>query len=173
MKVVDLTLKYNGLHKIALSNWPPTKHVTIVSRDFVTLLFGIGTGAPMHLGQIFFNLIVNHRCGYNKNQKLSFPSLIFGLLESQNPLQEPNKYISAMLQPNVFRFKGKDAGTEGEQDTIVATEKPYVATNDQPGAGPSSSSAVQSFFRQSCEPSKRSTCSMTRNLTRPLPSWNN
>ena len=31
LRVVDLTLKYNGLHKIALSNWYPTKHVTTLS----------------------------------------------------------------------------------------------------------------------------------------------
>ena len=57
LRVADLTLKYNDLHKIAPSNWLPTKYVTILSRDFATLLYDIGTGAPMHLGQIFFDLI--------------------------------------------------------------------------------------------------------------------
>ena len=38
LKVSDLTLKYNGLHKIALSNWLYTKHVTTISRDFATVL---------------------------------------------------------------------------------------------------------------------------------------
>ena len=61
LKFIDVTLKYNGLHKIALSNWLPTKHVTTVSRDFATLLFDIGTGASVQLGQIFFDLIVSHR----------------------------------------------------------------------------------------------------------------
>ena len=54
LRVADLTLKYIGLHKIALSKWLPTKHVTTPSRDFVTLLFDIGTGAFVHLGQVFF-----------------------------------------------------------------------------------------------------------------------
>ena len=119
MKVADLTFKYNGLHKITFSNWVPTKHVTTVSRDFATLLFNFGTGAPVHLGQIFFHLIMSHRCGQNKNQKLLFPSLIFGLLEIQKPLQEPNEYLSSTLQPYVFIFKVKDAGIEGKHDTIV------------------------------------------------------
>ena len=52
-------------------------------------------------------MIISHRCGKNINQKLSFPSLIFGLLESQKPLQEPNEYLSALLQPYVLRFKEK------------------------------------------------------------------
>ena len=89
LRVANLTLKYNDLHKIALSNWYPTKHVTTLSRDFATLLFDIGTNAPMHLGQIIFDLIVLHRNRANMSQKLPFPSLIFGLLETQKPLQEP------------------------------------------------------------------------------------
>ena len=36
--------------------------------------------------------------------------------------------------------------TEGEHEAGVATEKPSVAIDQQPGAG-SSSSVVQSFFR--------------------------
>ena len=31
VKVADLTLKYNGLHKIFVSNSYPTKHVTTIS----------------------------------------------------------------------------------------------------------------------------------------------
>ena len=84
--VADLTLKYNGLHKIALSNWFPTKHVTTLSRDFATLMYYIGTSASIHLSQIFFDLVVSHRCGMNMSYKLSFPALIFGLLEGQKPL---------------------------------------------------------------------------------------
>ena len=81
LMIVNLTLKYNGLHKISLSNWFSTKYVTTLSCDFVTLSYDIGTGAPVHLGQIFFDLIVSHRCGMNMNQKLPFSALIFGLLE--------------------------------------------------------------------------------------------
>ena len=86
LKVVDLTLKYNNLHKIFLSNWFPTKHVTTLSRDFVILLYDIGTGTPVHLGQLFFDLIVSHRCVMNMSHKLPFLTLIFGLLEGQKPL---------------------------------------------------------------------------------------
>ena len=106
LRVVDLTLKY-GLHKIDLSNWYLTKHVTTLSHDFATLLFDIGIGAPMHLGQIVFDLIVLHRCGNNISHKLPFPALTFGLLEGQKPFQEPNEFLSAFVQPYVFRVKEK------------------------------------------------------------------
>ena len=128
LRVADLTLKYNGLHKIALSKWYPTKYVTTLSCDFSTLLYDIGTGAPMNLGQIIFDFIVLHRCGANMSQKLSFPSLIFGLLESQKLLQEPNEFLSTPVQPYIFRMKEKSVGVVGEPSGGVATE-PSVATN--------------------------------------------
>ena len=81
------------------------------------------------------------------NQKLSFPSLIFGLIESPKPLQEPNELLLAFVQPYIFRFKEKDIVTEREQDFVVTTEKPSVAIESQPGATSSSSILVQSFFR--------------------------
>ena len=86
LRVADLTLKYNGLHKIALSNWFPTKHVTTLSRDFASLLYDIVIDALVHLGQIVFDLIVSHMCGMNMSQKFPFSILIFGLLEGQKPL---------------------------------------------------------------------------------------
>ena len=136
LRVADLTLRYNGLDKIALSNWYPTKHVTTLSYDFATLLFDIGTGTPLHLGQIIFDLIVNYRYGNNMSHKLPFPSLIFGLLEFQKSLQKPNEYLSVPIQLYVFRVKENRVISEGEQDTGVATES-------QPGG---TSSVVQLFF---------------------------
>ena len=50
----------------------------------------------------------------NMNKKLPFPALIFGLLESQKPLQEPSEFLSAFVQPYVFRLKEKGVVSEGE-----------------------------------------------------------
>ena len=66
------------------------------------------------------------------NQKLPFPTLIFGLLESQKSLQEPNEFLSAFVQPYVFRLKEKGVVTEGKQESAVVTEadlEPPVATS--------------------------------------------
>ena len=89
LRVIDLTLKYNGLHKIAVSNWYPTKHVTTLSRDFATLLFYIGIGAPVHLGQIIFDLIVLYRCRNNISHKLSFPAFILDSLRAKSLSKSP------------------------------------------------------------------------------------
>ena len=98
----------------------------------------------MHLGQIFFGLIMSHWCGNNISQKLPFPALIFGLIEGQKPLQEPNKFLSTPIQPYAFRVKEKGVIFKGEQDAGVATEQPSVAIKTQSRG---SSSTVQSFFR--------------------------
>ena len=52
-----------------------------------------------------------------------------------------------MVQPYVFKFKEKATVTKGEQDSVVALEKPSIAIEDQPGVGSSSFADVQSFFR--------------------------
>ena len=57
---------------------------------------------------------------------MSFPSLIFGLLESQKPFQEPNEFLSTPVLPYVFRLKEKSVGVEGELSGGFAIE-PYVA----------------------------------------------
>ena len=84
----------------------------------------------MHLGQIIFDLIVLHRCEANMSQKLPFPSLIFGLLEGEKPLQELNEFLSAPVQPYVFRMKEKSANVKRERSRDVAIGSP-VATKTQ------------------------------------------
>ena len=61
------------------------------------------------------------------SHKLPFPALIFGLLEGQKPLQEPNEFLSTPVQSFVFRIKEKGVSFEVEQSAGVATE-PFVAT---------------------------------------------
>ena len=75
--------------------------------------------------------------------KLPFLALIFGFLESQKPLQEPNEFLSAPVQPYVFRIKERGVSSEREPSTGVAT-KPSVATETEPRT---TSSVVFSFSR--------------------------
>ena len=88
----------------------------------------------------------------NMSQKFSFLALIFGLLEGQKSVQVPNEILSAPVQPYVFRLKEMRVVTKGEQDSGVATKKPFVATKAQPGG--SSSGVMQSFFKAKLSPIK-------------------
>ena len=56
------------------------------------------------------------------SHKLPFRTLILGLLESQNPPQEPNEFLLAPVQPYVFRLKEKRVDTEKELDAGVVIE---------------------------------------------------
>ena len=63
LKVSNLTLKYVGLHKVAITNWWPTSHYPTISEDFVCFMFDVGTGVKVNLGQIMFEFIVGQGNG--------------------------------------------------------------------------------------------------------------
>ena len=69
------------------------------------------------------------------SHKLPFPALIFGLLEGQKPVQEPNEFLSTPVQPYIFKLKEKEVVSEGKQDAGVAKEQPpSIAIETPPGA---------------------------------------
>ena len=76
----EITLKYSGLHKIAINNWSSTTHYITLSRNMATLVFNIGSSVQVNLGKLIFSIIVDFKSGRKKNQKLSFGLLIFGPL---------------------------------------------------------------------------------------------
>ena len=84
LKVFDLTLKYVGLHKVAMTNWWPTTHFPTVFEDFSCFLYDVGTGVKVNLCQIMFEFITDHKNGKKPGQRFPFPSLIYGALSTQN-----------------------------------------------------------------------------------------
>ena len=86
LKAFEITPKYSRLQKIAMNNWSPTTQYTTLSRDMVTLVFDIGSLVQVNLGQLIFSNIVDFKNARKKDQKFSFPSLIFGLLYGQKPM---------------------------------------------------------------------------------------
>ena len=71
LKVSDLTLKYVGLHKVAMTNWWSTSHCSSILEDFACFLFDIGTWVKVNLGQIMFEVIAGHGNGRKKRAKTS------------------------------------------------------------------------------------------------------
>ena len=99
LSAVETTLNYSSLHKIAMNNWSLTTNYTILSKDMATLVFDIGSRVQVNLGQLIFFNIANFKSGRKKNQKLQFPSLIFGLLYGQKPMMKSNEYLTTPMQP--------------------------------------------------------------------------
>lgn len=60
MRASSLTFKYSVLHKIALRNWSPNSHSSLVRNDLATLLYKIGTQGYLDLGQVIFINVIKH-----------------------------------------------------------------------------------------------------------------
>ena len=60
LKVSDLTFKYAGLHRVAMTNWSPTTHFPTISEDFACFLYDVGIGVKVNLGQIMFEFVASH-----------------------------------------------------------------------------------------------------------------
>ena len=71
-KISDLTLKFVGLHKVAMTNWWPTSHYLTISQDFACFLFDVGTWVKVNLGQIMFEFIASRGIEGNKGKNFHF-----------------------------------------------------------------------------------------------------
>nr|GMC74203.1 uncharacterized protein LOC109169177 [Ipomoea batatas] len=83
IKAVDLTASFALLHKIACTNWMPTKHHSYVKRSMAVLLYKIDQGVKFNLGELLFQHILAARNGANNRKELILPNLIYGILVSQ------------------------------------------------------------------------------------------
>nr|GLL41711.1 uncharacterized protein LOC109169177 [Ipomoea trifida] len=83
IKAVDLTASFALLHKIACTNWMPTKHHSYVKRSMVVLLYKIDQGVVINLGKLLFQQILDAQNGANNRKELILPNLIYGILVSQ------------------------------------------------------------------------------------------
>lgn len=67
----------------AMTNWMATTHRGSLNLKFVELLHKIGQRIPINLGEIIFNQIMSFIEPKEPKVKMSYPSLIFGILTSQ------------------------------------------------------------------------------------------
>ena len=93
---------------------------------------------------LYFALIMLKRMSPSKASNPHIPTLAatVGTL-AQTPATEPNEFLSALVQPYVFRIKEKGVSSEGDPSASVAI-KLSVATETQIR---NTSSAVSSLFR--------------------------
>ena len=143
LRATEITLKYYGLHKIAMNNWSPTTQYTTLSKDMATLVFNIGSCVQVNLEKLIFSNIANFKSGRKKNQKLPFPSLFFGLLYGQKPMMESNEYLNTHMQSIQFKIKEDDPveweEEKGKQRTKASVERmPAEFVVTEPETQPSS-----------------------------------
>ncbi|XP_031116505.1 uncharacterized protein LOC116020162 [Ipomoea triloba] len=88
-----LTTKYAILHKLAMTNWMPNEHRGGLNLLMATLIYKIGKGIPVDLGDIIFKHVASFRKPESKESKvkLPFPCTIYGVLRTQGFKPEPNE----------------------------------------------------------------------------------
>ena len=82
LQVSRLTTVYAVLHKIAIKNWLPTRNDSVVTRPQADLLYQIGKGKKVDLGELIFDKIMESAEKVVKGL-IPYPSIIYGVLVSQ------------------------------------------------------------------------------------------
>ncbi|XP_031121097.1 uncharacterized protein LOC116024342 [Ipomoea triloba] len=102
----SLTTKYVILHKLAMTNWMPNEHRGGLNFLMATLIYKIGKGIPIDIGDIIFKHVASFRKPESKESKvkLPFPCTIYGVLRSQGFKLEPNEPMDA---PQVRKIDAK------------------------------------------------------------------
>ncbi|XP_019164463.1 PREDICTED: uncharacterized protein LOC109160635 [Ipomoea nil] len=83
IKAPSLTRKYAILQKIALVNWMPSLHETTVKRSLAELLYKIGKGIQVNIGNIVYSQISKLAESSESKASLIFPNLIHAILYKQ------------------------------------------------------------------------------------------
>ncbi|XP_019166199.1 PREDICTED: uncharacterized protein LOC109161996 [Ipomoea nil] len=93
----QLTSKYVILHRLALHNWLPSAHFHTVGKQFVALLFRIGTKMSIDLESWIYYHILTLIHPREQMVQLPFPNLIFGVLTTQGLEPMHSEVISPAL----------------------------------------------------------------------------
>ena len=80
-----LTVKYAILHKIGSANWVPTNHISTISIGLGRIIHAIGTRINFDFGRFMFDQIVRHASTNAVKLPIAFPSIIYGIILSQQP----------------------------------------------------------------------------------------
>ncbi|XP_031101901.1 uncharacterized protein LOC116005802 [Ipomoea triloba] len=93
----SLTTKYAILHKLAMTNWMPNERRGGLNLLMATLIYKIGKGIPIDLGDIIFKHVASFRKPESKESKvkLPFPCTIYGVLRTQGFKPEQNEPIES------------------------------------------------------------------------------
>ena len=75
----------NTIHKIGSSNWVPTNHVSTISISLGRIIHAIGTRVNYDFGKFIFDQTIRHASTNVVKLPISFPSLICGIILSQQP----------------------------------------------------------------------------------------
>lgn len=80
-----LTSLYSLLQGICIKNWVPVTHRASISKSVGAVIYSIGLGKSVNLGEIIFDQIANQALTKSSNQPICHPSLIYQMIQQQAP----------------------------------------------------------------------------------------
>ncbi|XP_019158016.1 PREDICTED: uncharacterized protein LOC109154744 [Ipomoea nil] len=121
IKAASLTSKYAILQKIALVNWMPSLHETTVKWSLAELLYKIGKGIKVNIGDIMYSQITNLTESSESKASLSFPNLIYSILSKQGLKSHGPKTQVKTINTTMKLKKG---GHQNDLKASIPTEDP-------------------------------------------------
>nr|GMD66268.1 uncharacterized protein LOC109169177 [Ipomoea batatas] len=125
IKAVDLTASFALLHKIACTNWMPTKHHSYVKRSMVVLLYKIDQGVKFNLGKLLFQQILDARNGANNKKELILPNLIC------DPRLLHGTHVDNLGAPEDSHHQTRSSSDGAIVETIHILEEELVDIHDE------------------------------------------
>lgn len=127
-----LSYTYSVLHKVALRNWMPNTHSSVVRQGLALVLYQIGTKGSFNFGQLVFDQVVKHAEKQVVGKPLGFPSLIFGIIQSQQDVLKGNDVFEPNAPLVVITDKLRNAAYHvNDAPTAVITDDDVVYSQPQ------------------------------------------
>lgn len=82
---MKLSVKYVILHKIGISNWHSTSHLSTISTTLANLLYLVGTGSQVDIGDLAYHHVLRHEDTFRKNIPICFSKMLCAFLLYQHP----------------------------------------------------------------------------------------
>lgn len=126
----NLTLKYSVLFALAIRNWLPSSHRTIVGRDTAKLLYLIGARRQVDFGEFIYSKVYDYIGNLGTAKKLIYRGLIFQILTSQGVesfSSDSLPFCLGALRPTVKIFDRKHHVVDVERKSADETVKKKVA----------------------------------------------
>lgn len=70
--VMKLSIKHAILYKIYITNWHPTSHLSTISTTLANLIYLVGTGSKVNVGDLIYQYVLRHVGSFGINIPIYF-----------------------------------------------------------------------------------------------------
>ncbi|XP_012852510.1 PREDICTED: nucleolar and coiled-body phosphoprotein 1-like [Erythranthe guttata] len=122
-QVSQLTAFYSVLFRLTVTNWIPSKNVSVVTKPHAVLMYKLGMGLPVDFGKLFFDTIGHLAQKISPSTHLPYPSLIYSILLSQKLGQDDSEYLHTPQGQNNIGTKGVAPHVDNTSNLLVSVPR--------------------------------------------------